>query len=62
MQAWLHDSLTRGALAHRLQTLVLLKPLLEDWYFPWALLRQDAQLAELLTELVKARRGLTLVD
>lgn len=58
VQAWLHDSLNRGSLAHRLQTLILLKPLLEDWYFPWALLRQDAQLAELLTELVKVWRCL----
>jgi hypothetical protein len=52
VQAWLYDSLNHGLLAQRLQTLVVLKVLLDDWYFPWALLRQESQLTDMLTNLV----------
>ena len=55
VQAWLYASLNASALAQRLQTLVVLKVVLSDWYFPWALLRQEDKLTDMLTELVKVR-------
>ena len=58
VQAWLYDSLNRGMLAERLQTLVVLPALMEDWYFSWALLRQGSRLTDMLTELVLVRSAL----
>jgi RUN domain len=52
VQAWLYASLNASVLAQRLQTLSVLKVLLADWYFPWALLRQEDRLTDFLTELV----------
>ena len=54
-QAWLYASLNGSCLAQRLQTLVALRKVLDDWYFPWALLRQEDRLTDFLTELVKVR-------
>jgi hypothetical protein len=62
VQAWLYDSINRGQFARRLQTLILMKSVLEDWYFPWALLRQETQLTDLLTELLKVRLLCTSVS
>lgn len=53
VQAWLYASLNGGVLAARLQALMLMEDLLSDWYFPWALLRTDGALQDVLVELVK---------
>lgn len=53
VQAWLYGSLNAGVLAARLQSLMLMDDLLGDWYFPWALLRTDGALQDVLVELVK---------
>eukprot|EP00892_Ulva_mutabilis_P004718 jgi/Ulvmu1/2618/UM014_0069.1 len=53
VQAWLYSSLNAGTLAARLQSLMLMQDLLHDWYFPWALLRTDNGLHDVLLELVK---------
>lgn len=53
VQAWLYASLNAGVLAARLQSLMLMDDLLNDWYFPWALLRTDGALQDVLVELVK---------
>jgi hypothetical protein len=57
VQAWLFDSLNKGSLARRLQTLILMKSVLQDWYFPWALLRQETQLTDLLAEVLKVSQS-----
>jgi RUN domain len=56
VQAWLYASLNGSVLAQRLQTLSVLRTLLSDWYFPWALVRQEDRLTDFLTELVKVSR------
>jgi hypothetical protein len=53
VQAWLYDSLNKGLLAGRIQALMLMTDLLEDWYFSWALLRTEGALQDVLMELVK---------
>jgi hypothetical protein len=53
VQAWLYDSLNKGLLAGRIQALMLMSELLEDWYFSWALLRTEGSLQDVLIELVK---------
>jgi hypothetical protein len=53
VQAWLYDSLNKGLLAGRIQALMLMNDLLEDWYFSWALLRTEGALQDVLMELVK---------
>lgn len=54
-QAWLYDSLNRSQLAMRLRAILDMTTLLRDWYLPWALLRQDNALIDVLTELVIVR-------
>lgn len=53
VQAWLYDSLNKGLLAGRIQALMLMSDLLEDWYFSWGLLRTEGSLQDVLMELVK---------
>ena len=55
VQAWLYDSLNKGLLAGRIQALMLMSDLLEDWYFSWALLRTEGSLQDVLMELVKVQ-------
>lgn len=53
VQAWLYDGLNKGLLAGRIQSLMLMSGLLEDWYFSWGLLRTEGSLQDVLIELVK---------
>lgn len=55
VQGWLYDSLNKGLLAGRIQALMLMSELLEDWYFSWGLLRTEGSLQDVLMELVKVR-------
>ena len=62
VQAWLYDGLNKGLLAGRIQALMLMSGLLEDWYFSWGLLRTEGSLQDVLMELVKVPlpRGVAL--
>jgi hypothetical protein len=53
VQAWVYDSVNKGKLAPRIQKLMSMSKLLDDWYFPWALLRVEGILDDVLVELVK---------
>ena len=51
-QAWLFQGLSAGSLAQQLAALLASDALLEDWFFPWAALRQADTTALLVEELV----------
>ena len=55
LQAWLFMSLSSGHLSDRLSVLLQQTDLLEDWFYPWAALRQGDLTTSLVEEISKAR-------